>query len=136
MAAVPVKAIKLTQGDESITVYMYPVDNGPLGFWKAPKNDVGNDGGAHNQWKWDANSNTVKFYDDIGLRDSVGPGHDITFGNSGDQVLLLKDVKSFPANFAAGDHGKGTKTDKHSHGIQGELDWKCTGTENQEMVLK
>jgi hypothetical protein len=136
MAAVMVKVIKLTQGDKSITVYMYPVDNGPLGFWSAPKNDVGVDRGAHRKWKWDANGSTVKFYDDIGLHDTGGSGHDITFENSTDLVLLLKDVKSFPANFAAGDHGKGNKTDGNSHSIQGELDWTCTGSENQDMILK
>jgi len=108
----------------------------PLGFWQAPKNDVGNDGGSHNQWKWDQNSKTVKFYDDIGLRDVRGAGHDITFENSEDMVLILKGVASFPAKFKSGDSGKGEKHDKHSHGLQGDVDWKCTGTEIQNMILK
>ena len=66
--------IKLTQGADSITVYMYPVDTGPLGFWRATRNDVGNDGGSHNQWKWDQRTKTVRFYDDIGQRDVRGAG--------------------------------------------------------------
>jgi hypothetical protein len=133
---VEVKVIKLTQGADSITVYMYPVGNGSRGFWQAPKNDVGSDGGSHNQWKWDPNSKTVKFFDDIGLRDVRGAGHDITFENSEDMVLILKGVASFPANFKSGDGGKGEKHDKHSHGIQGDVDWKCTGAETHDMILK
>jgi hypothetical protein len=133
---VEVKVIKLTQGADSITVYLYPINKGQLAFWQAPKNDVGSDGGSHNQWKWDQNPKTVRFYDDIGLRDVGGAGHNITFENSEEMVLLLKGVASFPANLKSGDSGKGEKHDKHSHGIQGDLDWKCTGTEIQNMILK
>jgi hypothetical protein len=133
---VEVKVIKLVQGDDSITVFMYPVDNGQFGYWQAPKNDLGNDSGAQDQWKWDRNSKTVRFYDDIGGREVRGAGYDITFANSDHMVLILKDVTGSPTLLKSGDSGKGEKRDKHSHSIQGDVDWKCTGTEIQNMIVK
>ena len=134
---VQVKVIKLSQGNETITVYFYPnpASNGVQGFWQAPKGDVGNDASSHNQWKWDQSSKTVKFYDDIGLRDTRGAGHDITFENSEQNVLTLKSIAN-PANMKSGDSGKGEKRDRHSRGIQGTVDWKCTGIETQNLSLK
>ena len=78
----------------------------------------------------------VRFYDDIGGREVRGAGHDITFENSDHMVLILRDMMVSPTQLKTGDSGKGEKHDKHSHSIQGDVAWKCTGTEVQNMIVK
>src|SRR5690348_10845585 len=92
-------------------------------------------GGSHRQWKWVRNSNAVKFYADIRLCDTGASGHNITFENSDSMVLIPTGVAMLPANFKDGQSGTGEKHDKHSHGIQGDVEWKCTGTETQNMIV-
>jgi hypothetical protein len=132
MRDLTVHSFLLTQDSNSTTIFVHKTPGKNSGFWKSaqPNRDF-RDTGAHDQFYWTPTFFLgLQLFNDIGLTDTMGPGHEITFSNADESSRVLTMWNVPLGHLKRGDQGTARNWYSRGHVLSpGLLMWEYQGME-------